>query len=174
MEWIYKITIYLFAATSIFAAISDWRYFRIPNLIPLAILVLWPVHVFARPDIAGWDYSLLAGIVTLAAGYFAFSRNWLGGGDAKFLATAVLWVPPGQILNFILIVSIAGGFLCAYLLVIRRLERNKALSVASSSQMTLEPQKSALLKQAAPYGVAIACGCLVTACQLLVNSNTVG
>ncbi len=174
MEWIYNITLYLFAAVSIYAAISDWNRFKIPNTVPLTLLLLWPLHVLSMPYQSEVWVSVACAGAFLGLGLYAFSKNWLGAGDVKFLSMAALWVPGGMMLNFILVISIAGGVLCAGLLVLRQWQIKKSIAVANSPQTAGISLKSPYLKQYAPYGVAIACGCLFTACQLLINAETLG
>lgn len=173
-EWIYKISIYLFAGLACYAAVSDFRYFRIPNIVSIALLALWPVYLLTKPDMAGWTISLTWAAIFLVLGFFAFSKGYVGAGDVKFMATTTLWVPPHLFGQFLIAIGLSGGLLCFVLLTIRLINKNKPQAVTGATQTPPIQQKSPFLQQYAPYGVAIACGCLVTAMELLVNPNPVG
>ncbi len=173
MFWLYDATIYAFSGLALYAAISDWRHFRIPNIISLYLILLWPVHLFAKSDITGWHISLIAAVILLLLGLVAFNKGMLGGGDVKFLSTATLWVPPPFIGSFLMITAIAGGVLCTILIGCKIFLKFRGKFAASKAETqgntSLQPNTTPVLLQAAPYGIAIACGCLATAYQLLIN-----
>lgn len=168
-EWTYKILLYVFAGLACYAAISDWQRFRIPNIVPICLIALWPVYMTVSPAPVDWGYSLLFAAIVLALGFAAFAGNFVGAGDVKFLAAAMLWVPPVQAADFLVAVGLSGGVLCLVLMRAHSFGLIKSPDVATSPQMATIASKSPYYKQCAPYGIAIACGCLVTACQLLVN-----
>lgn len=80
-------------------ALSDLRYMRIPNLFSLIALA-----IFAAMLALGWIVdpvsSLIAAGLVLVAGFFAFVFNMLGGGDVKFLAALMLFVPTSTLVSF--------------------------------------------------------------------------
>ncbi|MGZ5835173.1 MAG: A24 family peptidase, partial [Xanthobacteraceae bacterium] len=57
--------------------------------------------------------------VVLAAGFFCFSRGWIGGGDAKLAAGAALWFGFAHLLDFMLFASVLGGGLTLLILSFR-------------------------------------------------------
>jgi len=79
------------------------------------------------------------GAAALVFGAFAiaFAIGAMGGGDVKLLAAIALWLPWQAVLALIVIMSLAGGVLTAFLAVRHRLRR---------AEGRLE----------VPYGVAIA------------------
>lgn len=96
---------------SIWAAYSDLKYMRIPNVLVLAMgacfviaaLVLLPLDVFL--------WRLAVGAITLAVGFLLFAIGGLGGGDAKFAAIMVLFVPTANLTFFVFtlaVMSLAG------------------------------------------------------------------
>jgi prepilin peptidase CpaA len=60
-------------------------------------------------EVAQWH--LLAGAVMLVVGFGLFARGFVGGGDAKMLAAAGLWVGWSALLPFVLVTTLAGGAL---------------------------------------------------------------
>ena len=64
---------------------------------------------------------LAVGAALLVAGMLLFSLNLVGGGDAKLLAAAALWIGYDQLVPFLFYVTIFGGALALILLAYRRL-----------------------------------------------------
>jgi prepilin peptidase CpaA len=102
----------LFPTLVIAAAIGDVLTMRIPNwlngatalaVVPMAVLAGMPL------DIVPWH--LLAGAVMLVFGFGLFARGYVGGGDAKLLAAAGLWIGWSSLLPFVLVTTLAGGAL---------------------------------------------------------------
>src|SRR5260370_36694978 len=76
------------------AAFEDFRRFIIPNLLPAALCLLWPVYFVAAPSLSGALWSLGCGAAVFIVGAFLFARGYLGGGDVKLLSAAALWARP--------------------------------------------------------------------------------
>lgn len=147
----------VFPALVITGALYDATSFTIPNWISIALAVLFiPAALLLGMSLGAIGLCLLVGFVMLLVGMGMFAMGWIGGGDAKLLAAAALWMGwPGG-LNFVLITALAGGALAV------------ALSAARASLLQAYaargPAWVARLMApggAAPYGVAIAIGALV-------------
>jgi prepilin peptidase CpaA len=108
---------YVFPLVMLMAGAMDLLTMTIPNRICLALaaafLVAAPLAGMGLEDI-GWH--LLAGAGILAIGIGMFSFGWLGGGDAKLLSAAALWVGTTHLAAFITYTTLAGGFLAAAIL----------------------------------------------------------
>lgn len=144
------------------AALSDVVTFTIPNWIALALLALFPVAALAvglPPLVIAQHFGL--GVVLLAAGVALFALRWAGGGDAKLLAAAGLWLGWSAMPTFLLSAAMMGGALALALLALR--------SPALRPVALLGPpwvNRLADPAQGIPYGVAIAIG----ACMALPAS----
>ncbi len=112
--------IVVFAAAMIFAGIRDLTTMTIPNWLTLglalaffigALLVGMPLTEIAR--------HASAGLALLLVGMGLFSMGWIGGGDAKFVAAASLWVGWAQALPYLLVATILGGGLTVLILLYR-------------------------------------------------------
>jgi prepilin peptidase CpaA len=81
---------------AIWAAWSDLRFMRIPNMSVLALLSVFVVlGPFALPfDTYLWRYLHLA--VVLAAGFVLTITGFVGAGDAKFLAAMAPFFAPAD------------------------------------------------------------------------------
>lgn len=145
-----------FLALVLSAAFSDAITFTIPNWIPLALLALFPVAGLAAgvplPTL-GLHFAVGFGALVIGVGMFAM--GWMGGGDAKLIAAAALWLGPAALLNFVLVTAVTGGGLAMLLLMLR--------SPAFRPVVVLGPQwvnRLADSDRGIPYGVAITAGTL--------------
>jgi prepilin peptidase CpaA len=141
----------------IVAAMKDATSMTIPNWIPLAagaaFLVLAPFEL-APSDIG---MHLLVAMGALVAGFAMFALHWVGGGDAKLLAAAALWLGLSATPEFLLWTGLAGGGLSLGLLAARR----AALYLPFAAPYASGDGALARLlapKGDIPYGLAIAAG----------------
>ncbi len=135
------------------AGIGDFLTMRIPNWLNGAIIVAFIAMIF----IAGMPFDqvkwhLLAGLVVLVGGLVLFFTIHFGGGDAKMLAAASLWIGWSQLLPFLLYTAIAGGLLAVAAIIWRRIghEHDTRGGVWLTNLFNKEVK--------IPYGVAIAMG----------------
>jgi prepilin peptidase CpaA len=148
----------LFAGLMLVAAAYDLSSFTIPNWISaVLVLTFLPCALMAGltwPQI-GLGALIGAGLLAIGVGLFAF--GWIGGGDAKLLAAAGLWMGwPGSV-HFLLYTALAGGALAVMLLALRHAGVGLLLARGPGwVGKLLEPGSGA------PYGVAIAAGALLT------------
>lgn len=155
-ELVKTIVLGLFAALVIGAAVRDLSSFTIPNWISLALAAAFaPAALLAGvslPDI-GVSFGVGVGVLVLGAGMFAF--GWIGGGDAKLMASAALWVGLRGLVPFAVYTALAGGLLALSLVALRSAWL-RPLAAAGPAWT----QRLATPGEAAPYGVAIAVGAL--------------
>ena len=110
----------VFPACMVFAAAFDLFTMTIPNKISLALIAAFlAVAPLSGMSLTEFGLHLAAGAGVLAVGFFLFSRGWLGGGDAKLLAACALWLGNEQLLLFLVMTSIFGGFLSLAVLAFR-------------------------------------------------------
>ncbi|MBL8556880.1 MAG: prepilin peptidase [Phenylobacterium sp.] len=143
-------------ALALAAAVKDATTFTIPNGIPLALLVLFPVAALAVGlPWAAFGWHVAVGAAVLVAGMAMFALRWVGGGDAKLLAAAALWVGWPGLLTLGLGAALAGGALAAFLILARSAPLRPVLLMGPRWMTRLaEPGEGV------PYGVAIAAGTL--------------
>jgi prepilin peptidase CpaA len=98
----------------------------------------------------GMAVQLASGAVVFLLFAAAFYAGMMGGGDVKLAAALALWFPPHATLQFIVIMSIAGGLLTLGIVAWHRVKR-----------LGGRPQ--------VPYGVAIAFGGLAILAQRYLN-----
>lgn len=157
-----QVSILGFAVLAVAAAISDARHLIIPNRYCLAMALLYPAYVLSPGAEADWIGALAISSGLLALGFLLHAKEFIGGGDAKLIASAALWAGPGLFIDFLVLTGIAGGTMALVLLLRHRLKR----AVAPAAMLTTDADPQ-FAKQPMPYAVAIAAGSLYVAFTLL-------
>lgn len=149
-----EIAILCFCALMLAAAASDIATMTIPNWVSIALAVIFPAAAFAAgaaPMAVGLQIAY--GVAALVVVFILFQLNIMGGGDAKLIAAACLWLGPAATPNFIVWTTIAGGVLAMVALAARRIAQPSPSGPAFMNRL-LSPNRGI------PYGVAICAGAL--------------
>lgn len=130
----------------IWAAATDLKDRRIPNIQPLIIMGLFGLlatwRLIAGDTIAhAAGGPLVAGLLVFGFCIVLFALKLMGGGDVKLMAAVALIAGPTLSASFLLFVAVAGGVVALATLVHARV---KSLISAGPPQV--------------PYGVAIMAG----------------
>jgi prepilin peptidase CpaA len=145
------IAILLFAGGMVYAGLKDMATMTIPNRLVLwlagAYLILAPTAGIGLDEISA---SALAAAAVLACTFALFAFGWIGGGDAKFSAVAVLWLGSDLTLDYAVYTSVCGAFLTLALLQFRRFPLPAILQESGWPRRLHEPGSGV------PYGVALA------------------
>jgi prepilin peptidase CpaA len=147
----------IFPALVIVAALHDATSYTIPNWIPLSLVAAFPVTalVLGLP-LQAIEQQAAIGVAALVVGMGMFAARWIGGGDAKLFAAAVLWIGWPATVTFLGMTGLAGGALAVGLLGLRSgFVRPYMPSGPAWLARLVEPGQNV------PYGVAIAVGALV-------------
>ena len=116
------IALLLFAGCTIYAGLNDVATMTIRNRLVLALAVGYFVLAPATgisPDVMVSSAAAAAAMLACTFALFAFA--WIGGGDAKLSAVAVLWLGPDLAVTYILYASVFGLLLTLALLQYRRM-----------------------------------------------------
>lgn len=147
----------MFPLLMIIAGAGDVMTLRIPNRLIMILMATFPPFAFAvgmSPLIFAIHVATAA--VLLTAGFALFSLRLFGGGDAKLLAAAALWLGFPCAIPFVFFTAIAGGVLAL------------AIGIMHAVQQEAEVQAPALgrlftgFRPDVPYGFAIAIGAILT------------
>ncbi len=145
----------VFPAFMIFAGVSDMLTMTIPNRISIILFgAFFFVAFFAGLTLEQVGMHLAVGLGVLAAGIALFSLGLCGGGDAKLLAAASLWVGFDQMLPFVVYIGVGGGLL-AFAILAYRIAVPEVLAARLGWAYRLHKPASGI-----PYGIAIAGGAL--------------
>jgi prepilin peptidase CpaA len=135
-------------ACLILAAYSDFRSFRIPNIYPGLLLVLFLLFQ-ALTGFSSVDWShLLHFVLALGFGMLLFARNWLGGGDAKLYAAAALWFPFKDAPLLLAAITLSGLLVVIAYWIARKARRSPEAKAAAKDRRI-------------PYGLAISAGAII-------------
>ncbi|QBX36344.1 pilus assembly protein CpaA [Brevundimonas sp. S30B] len=157
MDTVTLILLSILPALTIVAGLHDLTTMKIPNWISLALLAgFFPAALAAGLD--GWSLAghlgVAAGALVLGAGLFAL--NWIGGGDAKLMAAASLWMGLTGSLFFLAYTAMIGGLFCLILMSARAYAPRYVHAGTPGWIAQLMRPKGDI-----PYGVAIAAGVLL-------------
>jgi prepilin peptidase CpaA len=140
-----------------FAGSMDLFTMTIPNRI-CAVLVLGFFIAAASTGI-GWSalgLHLAVGAAVLVVSVILFANGFMGGGDAKLLAAAALWLGPEQFLPYVFLVTLLGGLLALALLKYRGIVLLPDWLIGQRWALRLHEQKGGL-----PYGIALGAAGLI-------------
>ncbi|MBI2718021.1 MAG: prepilin peptidase [Rhizobiales bacterium] len=153
---IHFLSVTVFPLLMIVAGAGDALAMRIPNwltgliaaaFLPMALLTAMPLPLFGL--------HLAIGAAMFAVGFVLFAAGLFGGGDAKLLAAAGLWLGWPDLMPFLVMTAFAGGVL--------------ALAVGCWSMVSLGSEirdgslfrRFGKIKPNVPYGYAFAVGAIL-------------
>lgn len=150
------IALLMFPLLMIVAGAGDVLSLRIPNLLCGAIGLLFLPFAVAT-GMPAWLIAvhLATCLAVLVIGYGLFSLGLIGGGDAKLMAAAVLWLGLPCALLFIMYTALAGGLLAAAIGLMFMLDLEAGQRSARLNRLF------AGLRPGIPYGFAIAAGAIL-------------
>jgi len=156
--------IYLFAlvypACMFWAAASDLATMTIPNRLTAGLAFAFlPVGFMLHLGLQNWELHIGLGAAGLAIGLALFACKLMGGGDAKLIAAASLWLGLDGFVALLISTAIAGGILSLALIVARRFFWTLAPKLPAWLGRHLDP------KGDIPYGIAICAGGLAAISQ---------
>lgn len=106
------LSVTVFPLLMIVAGTGDALSMRIPNWLTLLIAVLFlPMAVLTGMPWSMIGIHAIVGFAMFAVGFVLFSLSLFGGGDAKLLAAAGLWLGWPDLMPFVVMTAFAGGVL---------------------------------------------------------------
>ncbi|MGO1118281.1 A24 family peptidase [Rhodovibrionaceae bacterium A322] len=136
------------------AAWCDLMTRRIPNLLCLAIAVLFGVATLFSPLQVSFVDGLMVALPVLVVTFAAFAHGSLGAGDAKLMTVCALWAGTGHAMDFLLVTGLTGG-----LMALIALMTPLRVSLGHLAGVVLpESMSRGLTATGLPYGLAIATG----------------
>ncbi|MFQ3623901.1 MAG: A24 family peptidase [Acetobacteraceae bacterium] len=148
------------AAALVWAAVHDVAARTIPNGLPALIAV---VGLGAQAVSGTLLHALAAGALVFAVSGIAWLRGWMGGGDVKLLAAVATLLPASDVPVAMAATALAGAPLALLYLGLRRVVTVPAARPRGRVGRALRAEAWRIRRGGPiPYGVAIACGTLVT------------
>ena len=151
LETLHWLTAASYPLCLVYGVASDIRRLIIPNGTCILIAVMFlPTALLSNMAFADMAGHYGTGVGFLVVGIALFSRDLIGGGDAKLLAAVGVWVGPGDLWGYIGLVAVLGGILAGVILLAQKLQGTSILL----SRIPWLRNKDAKT-QPTPYGVAI-------------------
>ena len=151
------LSITLFPLLMIIAGAGDALSMRIPNWLTLLIALLFlPMALLTGMPWSMIGIHILVGACMFAAGFVFFALGLFGGGDAKLLAAAGLWLGWPDLMPFLVMTAFAGGALAL------------CVGIWSAINVTSEINDGSIfrrlgsIKPNVPYGYAFAIGAILS------------
>ncbi|MDB5474581.1 MAG: cpaA [Phenylobacterium sp.] len=137
------------AAALAWAAASDFSRYLIPNRVCLLAVAGYAIAGLGLP-LGPWLAGWATGAAALTLGAALFARGWVGGGDVKLCAAAVLWAGLAHLSDFALVTALTGAGLAGLMLSpLRRWMPRPAWADGAAGSGLGQPM---------PFGVPIAAG----------------
>jgi prepilin peptidase CpaA len=162
MNWIAPTTSFLEIVLLLYVATIDIATRLIRNEICLALALLGIVGQLASPMQVA--QSLIAATILLLLLLVIYARGWIGGGDVKLLVALAIGLPLMGVIQLLTVTALAGGVLALAHLMMRLLPSPRLAPAGSSFvRRVYAIERWRHLRHAPlPYGVAIACGGILT------------
>jgi prepilin peptidase CpaA len=146
------------------AALHDVAARTIPNWAPAGIACLGMVMRVVEGQLIG---ALLLGAAVFVVAAFCWTRGWMGGGDVKLLGATAIFIPPFQVGELLVSITLAGGVVALVYLttkfILCRLPPDQALRPRPRLLLPriVRVERWRLLRGSSlPYASAIAAGTL--------------
>lgn len=144
----------------IIAGAGDALSMRISNRLNMLIAVsFFPMAFAASMPLPMLGMHAATGLVLLLAGYALFALRLFGGGDAKLLAAAGLWLGYPASLSFLAWTAIGGGALAMVVVLW------SFIKLDSEIREGFVARRLQFLNLDLPYGVALAIGGILALSQ---------
>jgi prepilin peptidase CpaA len=169
----------LFIFINTLIAIYDFSFYRIPNILLIALLVLFGLMAPFTMGLNELINSFIAFGVVLLLCFILYISKIFGAGDAKYFAVAALWMGYPEVIPFVVYSSLAGGGVALIYLVaqyhfgrlsdlmwtlIQKLEARLPFLELIWIGSGIGPEKGKrehIKPKTIPYGVAIATGAII-------------
>lgn len=150
------LSVTLFPLLMIVAGAGDALSMRIPNWLTLLIaLLFFPMAFLAGMPLAVMGFHVAVGAAMFVAGFALFSCGLFGGGDAKLLAAAGLWLGWPDLLPFLVMTAFAGGALALVVGAWSIINMNSEIKDGTLFR------RLGSIKPSVPYGYAFAIGAIL-------------
>ncbi len=145
----------------LYTAYKDATTMTIPNWVSLMILLaFFAVTPFVWQGWEVFGVHLLVGCSVFLFGFAVFAFGWLGGGDAKLMAATAFWWQWTDLLQYVILTTLAGGFIAIFILSGRKFVPASVLYSDWLHKLIKDETRM-------PYGLALSFGGIVT----LLNSQ---
>ena len=162
----------LYCLLLVACAITDFLWLKIPNLLVVALVVLFVACAVSTDVPVNWLGQVLPALIGLCLGIVLFQFGKFGGGDVKLLAATMLWIGIYGLPIFLIWLGIAGiAVLLLFLVAWRQLDRSLARLKDRLEAKGLVP-RSLAERGHIPYGIVIAIASIAAAYKVPFFAGT--
>lgn len=101
----------IYIIINIVVGIYDFSFYRIPNVLLGALLVLYGLYAPIFMDMSAIFTSILVFGVVLVVSFTLYALKYIGAGDAKYISVVSLWAGAPQVVTLLLVIAVLGGVL---------------------------------------------------------------
>lgn len=148
-----------FAMLMAVAAFEDFRRYTIPNWVTLGLCALWPLYLIGVVGLTPALMAVACAAAVFAVGLLLFARGYVGGGDVKLLAAAMLWAGPTAAASVLILTALIGGVLA--LVILSPVGAYLFTGVQAQLGPAPLPEAAKGSSTPVPYGIAIAAASLI-------------
>lgn len=140
----------------IIAAATDFASYRIPNWLTAGMaLLFFPVAYMAGMELQTFLVHVATGVALFFFGFLLFSLRVFGGGDAKLMAAAGLWLGFNQTSEFLIYTVMIGGPLAIAVTLMTWMSMHFEITGSKLGE------KIKKVTPDVPYGIALAVGTIM-------------
>jgi prepilin peptidase CpaA len=168
-----------FVTIHMIIALYDFSFYRIPNLLLGALLVLYGLYAPFYLSGEAMVKSLGVFVIIFLFGFGLYALKYIGAGDAKYLAVASLWAGFPKVIHLLFFVGLIGGgvailYLLLQVYILRLSDVIWAFIQKGETRFTVLRylwagsgtgaeigKREAISPKVVPYGVAIAFGSII-------------
>ena len=159
-----QVSIACFVALVLVGAVSDVVSYKIPNVVIVMILVLYPFYVLVSPQEVQWLYSIGIFAAVIVVGMLLYNFKIFGAGDAKLMAAIMLWAGPNLALIALFEGAFVSGAIALVMITSVRFVIASALSAISRRELG-----DKFLAHSMPWGTGMAFSGILTGWGLMVG-----
>ena len=167
MSLLLILSVLAFPVLVVTAAARDIASYTIPNWISLALVATFVpaagVALAAGAPLPDLLLCVGVGAAALVACIVLFTLGWIGGGDAKLIASSALWLGWSALTPFLFWTALSGGIISAVLIIVRR----RPVEAGTTPRLLTKGEP-------VPYGLAIAAGALAAFPQSVLGALAFG
>lgn len=168
------------------AAITDFRAYKIYNLLTLPLLASGLIYHGVVGGWSGFAGSLLGAVIGLALLFLFFLMGGMGGGDVKLMAGIGAWLGAPATLMVLAVACVAAGICAVILMFVHGRARDTWLNFrimwhriasigrhfAADDAMEQELSRSENRGRVIPFGAMVAIGVAVVFAQAYFRSRS--
>ncbi len=103
-----------------YAMWSDASTFKIPNMVSVILVAAFPAFALLQLDGLATAHHLGVALIVFVVAFVFYALAWMGAGDVKLMSAVSLWIGPGIILEFVVLMAMSGAGIAIGILVLRK------------------------------------------------------